>query len=520
MTRHATASLAVAVLVGAALAVPTAATAALPSLPFATTPATSDADLVMTKTSDVDGDVAPGQVVTYEVALTNTRDEPYTDDAPARFTDDLSGVLDDATWDGVVGGPGTSDVTGDELQWSGAIGAGETVTVTYQVTVGPEGTGDGVLGNSITGPLDSNCSAEGLAGERVYFYDVAAAGGELTVGAQTIRFNTGLVSNRGGQVPDAGTQWPSGDAGLTTFGASPRTAFDRNGQEFNRYAYATAEFDPSIQPGSEFGVGDLDGVSGSPGNREMGLVLGFLDGEQATSERGVSGSHVGTQRVTGGATYDGVAFGPQGSAFGANGTMGNFSNNYATANGRGMTDFGDSSVDRLDFMLAIANDVAQGSGDQRSYTIDPGWPAVYDQDACSTSNPVVVPEPTPCVAEDLAARDDDAATAEGEAVDVVILDNDTLPTGEPIVEVVDAPQNGTVAQNPDGSVTYTPDAGFAGEDTFTYTVSVGDCTSDLATATVTVARPIPVASAGIGAATVAFLAVVGLGAAALRRRHS
>ncbi|SDR96762.1 hypothetical protein SAMN04489860_0497 [Paraoerskovia marina] len=518
MSRHTPAVAAVAVLVGGALVIPTAATAAQPSHALRTAVETSDADLVMTKVSDADGDIAPGQVVTYEVSLTNTRDEPYTADDPATFSDDLSGVLDDATWDDVVGGPGTAEVSGDELEWAGPIGAGETVTVTYQVTVGPEGTGDGALTNVVTGPLDSNCSAEGRADELIHFYDVASAGGELTVGAQTIRFSTGLVSNRGSVYPDSGTQWPSGDEGLTTFGAQPRGAFDRNGRQFSRFAYASAEFDPAIVAGAEFGMGDLDGTAGDPGNREMGLVVGLSDGSQVDSSRGTSGNHVIAQQIVGGVTVDGDPLGTQTSGFSANGNVNDFDNSNATVNGRAMTDFGGASVDRLDFMLAIGNDVGTDGNPQRSYTIDPGWPAVYDDAACETTSPIVVPDVPVCVPEDLVARDDEAATAEGEPTDVVVTENDTTADAETVVELGDAPANGTISLGEDGMVTYTPDAGFAGEDSFTYTLTVGDCTSDVATVTVVVARPIPVATAGVGAATVAFLALAGLGTAALRRR--
>lgn len=57
--------------------------------------------------------------------------------------------------------------------------------------------------------------------------------------------------------------------------------------------------------------------------------------------------------------------------------------------------------------------------------------------------------------------------------------------------IVDQPANGTATQV-NGVCTYTPDAGFAGTDTFTYQATNGDFTSDPATITVTIPSLYPV----------------------------
>ena len=49
------------------------------------------------------------------------------------------------------------------------------------------------------------------------------------------------------------------------------------------------------------------------------------------------------------------------------------------------------------------------------------------------------------------------------------------------------PSNGSLVLNADGTFTYRPNAGFTGTDTFTYSVSDGTTTSNLATVTITVA---------------------------------
>ena len=89
---------------------------------------------------------------------------------------------------------------------------------------------------------------------------------------------------------------------------------------------------------------------------------------------------------------------------------------------------------------------------------------------------------------------DDAATTQvGIAVQIDVLANDSDPDGDPLsVLTVSDAANGEVVLNPDGTVTYTPLAGFVGTDAFTYDVTDGTGTSR-ATVTVTVtATVVPV----------------------------
>ena len=83
------------------------------------------------------------------------------------------------------------------------------------------------------------------------------------------------------------------------------------------------------------------------------------------------------------------------------------------------------------------------------------------------------------------AADDTASTLENAAVDIAVLANDSDVEGDTLsVSAVGEAANGSVAINDDGTVNYTPDAEFFGDDSFTYTVSDG---VDTATATVSVA---------------------------------
>jgi Ca2+-binding RTX toxin-like protein len=85
------------------------------------------------------------------------------------------------------------------------------------------------------------------------------------------------------------------------------------------------------------------------------------------------------------------------------------------------------------------------------------------------------------------AMDDDGTTTEDTPVTIDVLGNDSDVDGD-MLSVVDLgdPANGTVTDNGDGTVDYTPDAGFTGTDTFTYTVSDGNGGTDVAEVTVTV----------------------------------
>jgi hypothetical protein len=80
--------------------------------------------------------------------------------------------------------------------------------------------------------------------------------------------------------------------------------------------------------------------------------------------------------------------------------------------------------------------------------------------------------------------DDSASTPAGIPVTVPVLANDSDLDGDTLTVVeVTTPANGTAVINTDGTITYTPNAGFTGTDTFTYTVTDG---TDTATASITI----------------------------------
>ncbi|MCH7498117.1 MAG: tandem-95 repeat protein, partial [Candidatus Marinimicrobia bacterium] len=73
------------------------------------------------------------------------------------------------------------------------------------------------------------------------------------------------------------------------------------------------------------------------------------------------------------------------------------------------------------------------------------------------------------------AVDDNAGTAEDTPVTIDVLANDSDPDGDALsVSGVTQGSNGSVVNNGDGTVTYTPDENFNGSDAFSYTVSDGN----------------------------------------------
>jgi len=91
---------------------------------------------------------------------------------------------------------------------------------------------------------------------------------------------------------------------------------------------------------------------------------------------------------------------------------------------------------------------------------------------------------------DPVAVDDSASTVVDTGVTINVLANDSDPDGHSLtVTDVTDPANGFASNNGDGTVTYTPDADFEGQDVFDYTITDGN--GGTATATV----PIDVSAA-------------------------
>jgi uncharacterized repeat protein (TIGR01451 family)/gliding motility-associated-like protein len=119
-----------------------------------------------------------------------------------------------------------------------------------------------------------------------------------------------------------------------------------------------------------------------------------------------------------------------------------------------------------------------------TYTVcDNGTPQ-----ACDTATLTIEVLPLPEPSENTVTANNDTATTEsGQAVNINVVANDFDMEGDAFTVTSNTqPANGTLVNNGDGTFTYTPNAGFEGVDTFTYTIC-DDVTPTPACDTATVA---------------------------------
>ena len=87
--------------------------------------------------------------------------------------------------------------------------------------------------------------------------------------------------------------------------------------------------------------------------------------------------------------------------------------------------------------------------------------------------------------DDPIAFDDFDGTVEEVPVTTNVLANDYDPEGEPLsITSVNQPSNGSVVDNGDGTITYTPNVNFFGSDTYSYNITDGNGGSASATVTI------------------------------------
>jgi hypothetical protein len=119
-----------------------------------------------------------------------------------------------------------------------------------------------------------------------------------------------------------------------------------------------------------------------------------------------------------------------------------------------------------------------------TYTVcDNGTPQ-----ACDTATLTIEVLPLPEPGENtVTANHDTATTEEGQPVAINVVANDfDMESNTFTVTTNTNPTNGTVVNNGDGTFTYTPNPGFEGIDTFTYTICDDQTPAACDTATVTV----------------------------------
>ena len=156
----------------------------------------------------------------------------------------------------------------------------------------------------------------------------------------------------------------------------------------------------------------------------------------------------------------------------------------------------DIEGDTLSFVSVSngANGTVTDNGDGTvTYTPDLNWNGidsfVYSvTDGTDNSNIATVTVTVNAVNDDPpVAVGDSATTTEDTAVVINLVANDTDPDGDSLlVGSIVQPTNGTVVNNGDGTVTYTPDPDYNGTESFTYTATDGTNPSNSAAVWVTV----------------------------------
>ena len=149
---------------------------------------------------------------------------------------------------------------------------------------------------------------------------------------------------------------------------------------------------------------------------------------------------------------------------------------------------------------SLITDVSNGTlvlnGDGSfTYTPDPDYngPDSFVYEVCDNSSPTnfcnqatafITVTPTNDAPN---AVDEGVVTAEDTPIVSSVLANDSDPESDPLIIVsVTQPTNGTVVNNGNGTITYTPFPNFSGVDSYTYTIHDGNGGTDTATVTVTV----------------------------------
>ncbi len=143
---------------------------------------------------------------------------------------------------------------------------------------------------------------------------------------------------------------------------------------------------------------------------------------------------------------------------------------------------GSASITAQGEVIVYSPDAGFSGTDSFTYQISDGNGGVAVATVTVTVNSVASVNVAP------QAQADAVQVSQGGVATIAVLANDSDPDGDTLtVSIVTPPSDGTATVQTDNTITYTPDATFAGVDVLTYSVADGNGGTDTATVTFTVA---------------------------------
>lgn len=411
----------------------------LASLP-AITPATND--LLLAKTADVSFLPSAGGDVHYEVAVTGTAGaviDDFADTVPSGATL----VPGSVTWRGSTVPDGV--LSGGVLTFSGpfTVGAGTSV-LGYTLTL-PAVSGDranSVVAHVGSATVDASLSLtnDTAAGATVHVNGAPTAVDDTTSATQDVPATVTVLGNDSDPENDPLTitavSTPSHGTAATTAGDTKILYTPDSGY------VGTDQLTYDVSDGNGgTDTATVDVTVNVPGQLTLAA-------DTATATSGVATDVDVLGNDTGNAPLVVTAAGTP-----AHGTV------QVAADGSTVTYTPDAAYEGSDSFTYDVEDATTQTG-QETVTVTVAPPA-------------------------LVATDDTGTTDDTTPVTIDLLDNDH-GFGALAVDSVTQPANGSVVDNHDGTVTYTPAAGQLGDDTFTYDVTDGAATPRTDTASVTV----------------------------------
>ena len=206
--------------------------------------------LTIVKTASVPT-TTPGGVVSYTIVVTNSGQTPYSG---VTFTDNLTGVLDDAVYNNNgTATSGSVSFSSPSLTWTGNLAVGASATITYSVTVANPDNGNRTLTSTVISPTaGSSCPSGNPAAS-------CSASVTVLIPALTISTVAGVGSTvPGGTVPYTVTMANTGQTAYTGAVVTLALADVLDDAVFNNNAAASAgSVVFNAGPGNMVWTGDL-----------------------------------------------------------------------------------------------------------------------------------------------------------------------------------------------------------------------------------------------------------------------